>query len=109
MFRSGARTEVELTSPGVWTRILELSDKVRTDHPDIDIPAGSPKQAPGLAGLEERPEPVLRRPRILEELQAVFTQEAVEQARAFGLLDPAGPGSLCHPHTTRGWFTATGP
>ena len=36
-------------------------------------------------------------PEILPRLQEVFTEAAVEQARAFGLLDPRGDGSLCHP------------
>jgi hypothetical protein len=40
-------------------------------------------------------------PDLLARLRGVFTESAVAQAREAGLLDPAGPGSLCHPDRSR--------
>jgi hypothetical protein len=101
VFRSGARTEIELTSPGVWPRILELTDTVRAEHPDLDIPPGHATRPPDWPAWKNARNRYFADPKILEELQAVFTETAIGQARSLGLLDPSGPGSLCHPHTTR--------
>ena len=74
---------------------------MRDKHPDLDIPAGHPSRPPDWAAWKNARNRYFADPEILAELQATFTETAVEQARDFGLLDPSGPGSLCHPHTTR--------
>ena len=91
VFRSGARTELELASPGVWPRILELAEEVRAEHPDLDIPPGHPTRPPDWAAWKNARNRYFADPEILAELQAAFTETAVEQARDFGLLDPARP------------------
>ena len=101
MFRSGARTEAELLSPGVWPRILEHVDAVRQAHPELDIPAGHPTRPPGWAAWKNARNRYFTDPDILRAMQDTFTELAVEQALSFGLLSPTGPGSLCHPDRSR--------
>jgi hypothetical protein len=101
VFRSGARTEAELASPGVWPRILDLVEQVRHTHPDLDIPAGNSKRAPDWAGWKNARNRYFTEPEVLALMQDVFSEAAVEQAHQFGLLTANGPGSLCHPDSTR--------
>jgi hypothetical protein len=101
VFRSGARTEAELLSPGVWPQILEHAEAVRRAHPDLDIPAGHPTRPPGWAAWKNARNRYFTDPEILQLMQDTFTELAVEQAHAFGLLSPTGPGSLCHPDRSR--------
>lgn len=101
VFRSGARTEAELASPGVWQRILETVDQVRQTHPGLDIPAGNATRPPDWAAWKNARNRYFTHPEILPRLQEVFTEAAIEQAYAFGLLTPRGDGSLCHPSPAR--------
>lgn len=101
VFRSGARTEAELASPGVWSRILEIVETVRSTHPDLDIPNGHLTRPPDWAAWKNARNRYFTHPEILPRLQEVFTEAAVEQAHAFGLLAPKGEGSLCHPSPSR--------
>lgn len=101
VFRSGARTEAELASPGVWQRILETVAEVRAAHPNLDIPAGNVTRPPDWAAWKNARNRYFTDPEILARLKEVFSETAVEQARALGLLQPTGDGSLCHPSPAR--------
>ena len=100
VFRSGAKVEVELAADGVWERILDVVDEVRGARPDLDIPSGGARP-PGWDAWKHARNRYFTEPDVLAELQEVFTEIAVAQARDLGLLDPAGPGSLCHPDRSR--------
>jgi len=96
VFRSGAKVEVELAQPQTWQQILVVVDRMRALHPDLDIPAAG-RQAPDWPAWKHARNKYFTDPAVLAQLQQRFTELAVEQARSLGLLDPAGPGSLCHP------------
>ena len=98
--RSGAKVEVELAQPDTWQRILDLVDRMRAAHPDLDIPPAG-RRPPGWNAWKHARNHYFTDPDLLPELQHQFTEEAVAQARTMGLLDPNGPGSLCHPDRSR--------
>ncbi|MGB8650071.1 MAG: hypothetical protein WCD35_05355 [Mycobacteriales bacterium] len=100
VFRSGARVENELAQPDCWQRILTVVDGVRAQYPELDIPPAGAR-APGWDAWKHARNHYFTDPEILELLQDAFTEMAVEQARGLGLLDPQGPGSLCHPDRSR--------
>jgi hypothetical protein len=101
VFRSGARTEAELASPGVWPRILDCATLVAQTHPDLEIPPGNLNRPPNWAAWKNARNRYFANPELMPLLLTAFTEAAVEQAHAFGLLDTRGPGSLCHPHPSR--------
>lgn len=100
VFRSGAKVEAELAQPETWARVLAVVDGVRREHPELDIPPAG-RRAPGWDAWKHARNRYFTDPAILEELQDRFTELAVTQAREFGLLNPSGAGSLCHPDRTR--------
>jgi hypothetical protein len=59
------------------------------------------KVPPGWDAFRHARDKHLTDPDVLADLQALFTEYAVDQARDLGLLDPNGPGSLSHPHPSR--------
>lgn len=100
VFRSGARVEAELAQTEIWDRILAMVDRMRREHPDLDIPPAGTR-APGWDAWKHARNRYFTDPDVLELLQDRFTDLAVAQAHHLGLLDPAGPGSLCHPDRSR--------
>ena len=100
VFRSGAKVDVELAQPDTWRCVLAVVDAVRTRHPELDIPPAG-RRAPGWDAWKHARNKYFTDPEVLAELQQRFTELAVEQARSLGLLEPSGPGSLCHPDRTR--------
>lgn len=99
-FRSGAKVEVELAQADTWQRIVDVVDRMRTQHPGLEIPAAGDR-APGWDAWKHARNTYFTDPDVLAQLQQRFTELAVEQALRLGLLDPAGPGSLCHPDRSR--------
>lgn len=100
VFRSGARTEAELRSPGVWERVLANAEVVRAAHPEIRIePAHA--QPPNWSAWKNARNRYFTHPDALDAMRDEFTHSAIELAHRFGLLSPQGPGSLCNPDPSR--------
>jgi len=100
VFRSGAKVEGELAEPATWARVLEVVEAVRVAHPDLDIPPAAARP-PAWDAWKHARNRHFTDPEVLQTLQTRFTELAVAQARGAGLLDPSGPGSLCHPDRSR--------
>ena len=99
VYRSGTRAANELCDPATWQVVGQAVAAAR-DAYDLDIePPG--RQPPNRYAYRNARDARLADPGILADLRQAFTEQAVLQARSFGLLNPAGPGSLCHPHSTR--------
>ncbi len=99
LYRSGARTAHELANPATWQVVR---DAVATAKDTYDLPIEVPGgRAPDWNAYRYARNTQLTDPYVLTRLRATFTACAIDQAHAFGLLDPAGPGSLCHPHPSR--------
>lgn len=99
VYRSGARAAHELTDPATWQVVREAVQAAADGYGlDIPLPGARP---PDWDAYRYARNHHLTDPATLAELRAAFTATAVDQARVFGLLDPAGPGSLCHPDPTR--------
>lgn len=99
VYRSGARAAHELTDPATWQVVREAVQAAATEYDlPIDLPGARP---PDWDAYRYARNHHLTEPATLAAMRASFTASAVDQALVFGLLDPAGPGSLCHPDTTR--------
>jgi len=99
VYRSGARVGHELTDPAIWKVIRETAqDAIEQFQLDVPPPGHRP---PDWAAFRYARNRYLTDPDIQDEMIEVFTELAVAQARSFGLLEPSGPGSLCHPHPSR--------
>lgn len=99
VYRSGARAGHELTDPAVWQVIRETGEATIADLGlDVPAPGVRPPDWPAFRYARDRH---LTDPDIQDAMLEVFTELAVAQARSLGLLDPEGPGSLCHPHPSR--------
>jgi hypothetical protein len=96
VFRSGARVEAELAQPAMWRLVTETVADMADRLPDglTRLPGDRP---PGWDAWKYARNRHLTDPDLLAELGDRFTAAAVVQAKSMGLLDPAGPGSLCHP------------
>lgn len=100
VFRSGARTESELRQPAHWELIRACAAAMAKQRPDLNIsPPGL--RPPDWHAWKHARNKHFSDPKTLTILQDRFTELAVAQARSMGLLDPAGPGSLCHPDRSR--------
>ena len=100
VFRSGAKIEAELAQPDTWARVCASVEQMTTAHPDLDIPAAG-RRPPTWDAWKHARNHYFTDPDVLAALRQRFTELAVAQARDLGLLDPAGPGSLCHPDRSR--------
>jgi len=100
VFRSGAKVEGELADPATWARVLDVVGAVRAAHPDLDIPPAAARP-PAWDAWKHARNHYFTDPEVLQTLQQRFTELAVAQARGAGLLDPSGPGPLCHPDRSR--------
>lgn len=100
VFRSGARAEHELTDPATWATVRAAIGQAQELFTDLLIPDPGP-EPPYWQVFRYARNRYLTDPQVQAGLVAVFTREAVEQAHQMGLLDPSGPGSLCHPHPSR--------
>jgi hypothetical protein len=100
VFRSGARTEAELRQPAHWDLIRSCAAAMAQQRPDLSIAAPG-LRPPDWHAWKHARNKHFSDPKTLAALQDRFTELAVEQARSIGLLDPAGPGSLCHPDRSR--------
>ena len=100
VFRSGARAETELTDPATWQTLRSAVAAAQAAFTDLDIVDPGPRP-PHWDAYRYARDRYLTDPEIQEDLVAVFTWHAVCQAREMGLLDPHGPGSLCHPDPSR--------
>jgi hypothetical protein len=89
-----------LLAYGVLARVLDVVEAVRAAHPGLDIPQAGTRP-PAWDAWKHARNRHLTDPENLERLQTRFTELAVAQARGAGLLDPSGPGSLCHPDRSR--------
>lgn len=99
MYRSGSRAAHELTDPATWRTVRDAVGAAATTYDlDIDLPGDRP---PDWDAYRYARNHHLTAPDTLAAMRAAFTLSAVDQARVFGLLDPSGPGSLCHPDPTR--------
>jgi hypothetical protein len=99
VFRSGARVAQELTDPHLWQVVQDaVATAIDLYGLDIEPPGARPPDWDAYRYARNR---YLTDPDVLTAMRRVFTQCAVDQARQAGLLDPAGPGSLCHPHPSR--------
>jgi hypothetical protein len=96
VLRSGARVEAELAQPHTWGLVTDTIAEMAEQLPGglARLPGARP---PGWDAWKYARNRHLTDPEVLSELQDRFTAAAVAQARSLGLLDPAGPGSLCHP------------
>ena len=99
IMRSGARVAQELGDPNIW-RTVRAAVAEAIDTYDLDVPEPGPRP-PDWDAYRYARDRYLTDPDIQKAMGAVFTDAAVRQARSQGLLDPAGPGSLCHPDPTR--------
>lgn len=99
VFRSGARAGQELTDPAVW-RVIRETVETAIDELGLDVPPPGTRP-PDWPAFRYARDKYLTDPVIQDAMLEVFTELAVAQARSQGLLDPCGPGSLCHPHPTR--------
>lgn len=100
VFRSGVRTEHELTDATTWVTVCAAIAQAQVDFADLDIPDPGPVP-PHWQAFRYARNRYLTAPQVLADLVEVFTWHAVGQARDAGLLDPGGPGSLCHPDPSR--------
>lgn len=100
LFRSGIRVQTELKDPGTWQLVCDTVARVQQQHPDL-VPSLPGRRPPGWESFRYARDKYLTDPEVLADLQSVFTECAVEQAQALGLLDPNGPGSFSHPHRSR--------
>lgn len=99
VYRSGSRAAHELTDPVTWRTVRDAVEAAATTYNlDIDLPGDRP---PDWDAYRYARNHHLTAPDTLAAMRAAFTVSAVDQARVFGLLDPSGPGSLCHPDPTR--------
>ncbi|TFH68195.1 hypothetical protein [Cellulomonas sp. HD19AZ1] len=104
IYRSGARAEHELTDPTTWSTVRAAITTAQADFDDLSIPDPGPgpgPEPPHWQAFRYARNRYLTDPDVQADLVEVFTWHAVRQAREMGLLEPAGPGSLCHPDTTR--------
>ncbi|OZB88188.1 MAG: hypothetical protein B7X41_09455 [Microbacterium sp. 14-71-5] len=100
VFRSGVRAEHELTDATTWATVRDAISQAQATFPDLPIPDPGP-EPPYWQVFRYARNRYLTDPQVQAALIEVFTSQAVTQARQMGLLDPAGPGSLCHPHPSR--------
>lgn len=101
VFRSGARAEAELAAPGVWSRITRLGADAAQTHPGLGIPAATSPRPPTWNAFRYARDTMFTAADVQQAMREAFTLAAIQQARSLGLLDPNGPGSLCHPDRTR--------
>jgi hypothetical protein len=99
VYRSGSRAAHELTDPATWRIVRDAVEAAAAEYDlDIALPGDRP---PDWDAYRYARNHHLTVPDTLTAMRAAFTATAVDQARVFGLLDPSGPGSLCHPDPTR--------
>lgn len=100
LFRSGNRVQTELADPATWQQVCEAAAQMAAEHPHL-VPRLPGAKPPRWDAWRYARDHHLTTPEALAELQEVFTEVAVEQARTLGLLDPKGRGSLSHPDRSR--------
>jgi hypothetical protein len=97
VWRSARQVEAELAHPLVWGLMRRIVAELFPDDPAMQLPA-QPMKRHHFAYLRDH---YLTDPLVLSELGRLHRVCAVEQARKWGLLDPAGPGSYTHPDLSR--------
>lgn len=100
LFRSGNRVQTELADPAAWQTVCEAAAQMAAQHPHL-VPRLPGARPPRWDAWRYARDHHLTTPEALADLQEVFTEVAVEQARTLGLLNPKGPGSLSHPDRSR--------
>ena len=106
VYRSGQKVQTELSRPELWQRALTVLEQMAQD-PTLPLPRDDsgapvlPRQAPRWDSWRYLRDAYLTDPDVQQALQQLFTRLAVAQARGMGLLNPQGPGSLCHPDRSR--------
>ena len=100
LYRSSIRVQTELSDPTTWAVVQNTVAAMAAARPDLvnQLPGD---RAPGWEAFRYARDRYLSDPDVLTELQQLFTEAAVAQAREQGLLDPAGPGSLSRPDRSR--------
>jgi hypothetical protein len=93
VYGSARQVEAELGHPVVWAQVRRAV-KQETGR---DLPTRPIRRHHYLYGRSR----YLADPAVLAELQELHRRSAGEQARQLGLLDPVGPGSWTHPHSSR--------
>lgn len=100
LFRSAARVETELADETTWALIRQTVAEMHELDPEL-VPRLPGPKPPNRDAFRYARDAHLTSDELLPELQSLFTECAVDQARDFGLLDPKGPGSLSHPDRSR--------
>jgi len=100
LYRSANRLDAELAHPGAWAELVARYNAGAAAHPDGRV---VPDHVPRLTADTYRHfrDYLCDHPDRLALLGEVFTEQSVALARALGLLDPDGPGSLTRPHPSR--------
>jgi len=100
MTRSGAKLDAELRTGTLWPLIRTEALAMRAQLPaELWAPPGD--RPPSWAAWQYARNTHLTTDEALRDMHALFLDGAVAQARSLGLLDPKGPGSLCHPARSR--------
>lgn len=99
LYGSANRLDAELAHPDAWGAFVDTYNTAAANHPHGQPcpPHTPPLTADTHRHLRDR----LTTDDGLEQLTDTFTRHAVTTARAIGLLDPHGGGSLTRPHPTR--------
>lgn len=100
LFRSAARVETEIADPATWEVITQTIRNMHQRDPEL-VPRLPGPKPPNRDAFRYARDAHLTSDDVLPQLQALFTECAVDRAREFGLLNPNGPGSLSHPDRSR--------
>jgi hypothetical protein len=100
MTRSGAKLDAELRNGALWPLMQAEATGMRDQLPaELWAPPGD--RPPSWAAWQYARNTHLTTDEVLAEMHRLFIAGSVDQARSLGLLDPGGPGSLCHPARSR--------
>lgn len=100
LYRSAIAVQTEIKQPAMWELICATVAEMAAELPGgLDQLPG--RYAPEWDAYRYARNRHLTDPDVLTQLQARFTECAVDQARGLGLLRPDGGGSWTHPHRSR--------
>jgi len=97
VYGSGRKAQAELAHRHTWRFVQRLVKKMHPRDPSMWLPNQRYKRHHYAYGRNR----YLTDPVILQKLQAMHRELAVEQANEIGLLDPDGEGSFTHPSLER--------
>ncbi|GAA4722356.1 hypothetical protein GCM10025782_20390 [Pedococcus ginsenosidimutans] len=100
LYRSGIRVQTELSDASTWTVVQDAVATMAQARPELvdRLPGARPPSWESFRYARDR---YLSDPEVLDQMQDLFTEFAVAQARELGLLNPTGPGSLSRPDRSR--------